>query len=165
MKPIWLVVCGAFLGMACNDLSVTNEQKPAIASDSMTAPGDSLSNIAPADSVPKNIQIDSVIYLAFAPDSISVAVKGHLDKRGDPVVCYLPIVQGKKLAASVIPDKAKASIRFSHIYLPDGKSDGPFGTVLKYNLTQKGMYKIYISPNMMAGDPVSSDFILKVKVE
>jgi hypothetical protein len=36
---------------------------------------------------------------------------------------------------------------------------------MKYDLVQRGVYKIYISPNRMAGDPMSTDFILKVKVE
>lgn len=165
MKLILLFICGVFIGMACNNSPGKHEQKSLPASDTITTPQNTTSNTATKDSVPRNIQIDSVIHLAFAPDSISVTVEGHLDKRGDPVICYLPVVMGKKLTAVVVPDKAKANIRFSHIYLPDGKSDGPFGNVLKYKLTQKGIYKIYIGSNMMAGDPVSSDFILKVKVE
>ena len=141
------------------------KKKSVTASDNIINQEDSVSNKTPADSVPQNIQIDSVIHLSFARDSTSVTVKGHLAKRGDPIICYLPVTIGKKLAASVIPDNKKATIRFSHIYLPDGKSDGPFGNTLKYDLKQKGLYKIYIGPNMMAGDPVGSDFVLKVKVE
>ena len=165
MKRILLIIYGLFIGMACNDLPGDAEKKSITTAENLTPLQDSLNNKVPPDSVPVNIQIDSVIHLSFAPDSISVTVKGHLDKRGDPVICYLPVVRGKKLIAVVVPDKEKANIRFSHIFLPDGKSDGPFGNTLKYNLAQKGIYKIYIGSNMMAGDPVSSDFVLKVKVE
>jgi len=165
MKAVLLVVCYILIGLACNDSPKTDEKKSETAGDSIIPERDSFSNTTTVDSVPQNIQIDSVIHLSFAPDSTSITVKGHLAKRGDPVICYLPVTIGKKLAASVIPDNKKATIRFSHIYLPDGKSDGPFGNTLKYNLTQKGVYKIYIGPNMMAGDPFSSDFVLKVKVE
>ena len=134
-----------------------NESNPVIA--------DVVDNKTATDSVPKNIQVDSVIQLDFAKDSSTVTAKGHLDKKGDPVICYLPITKGKKLTASLVPDNAKANIRFSKIHLPNGKTDGPFSPNLKYDLAQQGTYKIYIGPNRMAGDPVSTDFLLKVKVE
>ena len=163
MKPVQLIIYGAFIGIACNNSP--GEQISLTTTDSIIIPQNVVSMKTIADSVPQNIQIDSVIHFAFANDSFSVTVKGHLDKRGDPVICYLPVVEGKKLTAVVVPEKKRANIRFSHIHLPDGKSDGPFGNSLKYNLTQKGIYKIYIGTNMMAGDPVSSDFVVRVKVE
>lgn len=165
MKPVLLIVSGVLITIACNDSNKTDEKKSETASDNSIPQQDSFVNTTTADSVPQNIQIDSVIHLAFAPGNISVTVKGHLAKKGDPVICYLPVTHGKKLEASVVPDNKKATIRFSHLYLPDGKSDGPFGNTMKYELKQKGAYKIYIGHNMMAGDPVSSDFVLKVKVE
>lgn len=165
MKLIWLVVYSVSIASACNNSPAEDEKKSVTASENNIPKQDSAVIKNTADSVPTNIQIDSVIHLAFAKDSISVTVKGHLGKKGDPVICILPVVQGKKLTAVVTPEKKSATIRFSHISFPDGKSDGPFDNTLKYDLTQKGTYKIYIGPNMMAGDPVSSDFILKVKVE
>ena len=165
MKFLLVVVCGIFTWMACNDLPKMDEKGAGTASENTVLQQDTIINTNPADSVPKNIQFDSVIHLAFAPDSISVSVKGHVGKKGEPVICYLPVTVGKKLTASVIPDNKKATIRFSHIYFPNGKSDGPFGNTIKYDLAQRGTYKIYISPNMMAGDPASTDFVLKVKVE
>lgn len=150
---------------SCNNGSSTKEESIVPKADSIVQvePGENMT--AAIDSVPQNIQVDSVIHLAFAADSFSITVKGHIDKKGNPVICYLPVTKGNKLTASVVPDKAKATIRFSHIYLPDGKTDGPFGNTLKYSLKQRGTYKLYIGPNKMAGDPFSTDFILKVKVE
>jgi hypothetical protein len=167
MKPVLLITWSAFLTMACNDSTKKTVERTEIAGDSIIPNADSfVSNIASAaDTVPQNIQIDSVIHLDFAPGNVSVTVKGHVDKKGAPVICYLPVTIGKKLTASVVPDNKKATLRFSHIYFPDGKSDGPFGNTLKYGIKQKGTYKIYIGPNKMAGDPVSSDFTLTVKVE
>jgi len=165
MRYILLSWCSVFLTIACNDQVKKTEPEPAMVKEIKSEPTESKTAIVASDSVPKNIQIDSVIHLAFARDSISVTVKGHLDKKGDPVICYLPITKGKKLTASITPEKAKANIRFSYIYLPNGKSDGPFSPSMKYDLVQRGVYKIYISPNRMAGDPMSTDFILKVKVE
>jgi hypothetical protein len=165
MRCILLICCSVFLTVACNEEGKQVESGPTLIKESNPASIDSVAAEVKVDSVPKNIQVDSVIHLAFAKDSTSVEVKGHLDKKGDPVICYLPVTNGKKLTASVTAEKAKANIRFSHIYLPNGKSDGPFSPSLKYDLVQRGVYKIYISPNRMAGDPVSTDFILKVKVE
>ena len=165
MRCILLICCSVILGMACSEHDKKKETKSDLVKDIKTGTLVPEPALIGGDSVPKNIQVDSIIQLAFAPDSFSVTVKGHLDKKGEPVICYLPIEKGKKLTASVTPEKPKANIRFSHIYLPDGKSDGPFSPSLKYNLIQKGTYKIYISPNRMAGDPVSTDFVLKVKVE
>lgn len=165
MRYILLTTCSVFLTVACNEQVKEADGSPVLVKESREVSSDSGNATEKSDSVPKNIQVDSVIQLAFPKDSISVTVKGHLDKKGDPVICYLPVTTGKKLTASVTPEKAKANIRFSHIYLPDGKSDGPFGPRLKYDLVRRGVYKIYISPNRMAGDPVSTDFTLTVKVQ
>jgi hypothetical protein len=165
MRYILLMGCSLLLVAACNDDGKKVEAAPELVKESSIAVADSVVPDVHTDSIPKNIQVDSVIQIAFANDSTSVTVKGHLDKKGDPVICYLLVTEGKKLTASVTPEKTKANIRFGHLYLPDGKSDGPFSPNLKYDLVQRGVYKLYISPNKMAGDPVSTDFTLKVKVE
>jgi len=165
MKPVLFSAFVVSISWACNNSPAVTDEKPVAAGDSNIIMSDSIVATSRVDSVPMNIQIDSVIHLAFAKDSVSVTVKGHIDKKGDPVICILPVVQGKKLTAFITPEKRNATIRFSHINFPDGKSDGPFGSSLKYDLKQKGTYKLYIGPNMMAGDPVSSDFVLNVKVE
>ncbi|MEP7376593.1 MAG: hypothetical protein ABI675_24560 [Chitinophagaceae bacterium] len=165
MRYILLGCCSVFFTLACNDQGKKIDTQPALVKEIKSDSASPRTTVVASDSVPKNIQIDSVIHLAFARDSISVTVKGHLDKKGDPVICYLPVTKGKKLTASITPEKAKANIRFSYIFLPNGKSDGPFSPSMKYDLVQRGVYKIYISPNKMAGDPISTDFTLKVKVE
>ncbi len=164
MKCIVLIGYSIFFITACNNPDKKTEIEPVV-KESMMVSVDSVNSTVARDSVPTNLQVDSIIHLAFPPDSVSVTVKGHLDKTGEPVVCFLPVSKGRKLTASVVPEKPKANIRFSHIYLPNGKSDGPFSPNIKYHLAQKGVYKLYIAPNRMAGDPVSTDFVLKVKVE
>jgi hypothetical protein len=163
MKYI-LLACSILTGVSCNEQVKKGKAKMVLAAETKAISPDSISKTIVKDSIPQNIQIDSVIHLSFAKDSSSVTVKGHLDKKGDPVICYLPVVKGKKLTAVVTPEKAKANIRFNHILLPDGKTDGPFSPSIKYDLVQKGTYKLYIGHNRMAGDPVSSDFVLTVKV-
>ncbi len=165
MKTSFPIFLSLFFGVACN-VQVSETELPSEQPiENMDSPQKLRAIFPTEDSVPANIQIDSVIHISFIKDSGLVVVKGHLKKAGDPVICYLPVKRGKKLTATIIPDKGKANFRFSHLILPDGKSDGPFGNVLKYDIKQKGNYKLYIAPNKMAGDPVSSDFDLKIKVE
>ena len=164
MKGI-LLVCGAIFAIACNDQAKQGKTEMVLTTEADSAHSDFTEMTETKDSIPRNIQVDSVIHLAFMKDSSSMTVKGHLDKKGDPVICYLPVINGKKLTAMVTPEKGKANIRFSHIYLPNGKSDGPFSPSMKYNLIGEGLYKLYIAPNRMAGDPVSTDFTLTVKVQ
>ncbi len=159
MKLVPVFICTALL-FSCNNAT---EQEKVAPAGSIQSSADSVAG-SMKDSVPPNIQVDSVIHLAFAPGSNAINVKGRLDKRGDPVICYLRVVQGKTLTATVTAGNEKATIRFSHIYLPDGSSDGPFGQTLKYKLHQQGVYRIYIGPNKMAGDPAGTAFDLHVKV-
>lgn len=159
------MLAAVLLLVACENASTPNEEPADSLAESIESHRVENSGAMESDSVPKNIQVDSVIHLSFAPDSISTTVKGHLDKKGNPVICYLPVTKGDRLSASLIPENKNATIRFSHIIMPDGKSDGPFGSTMKYALRQKGVYRIYIGPNKMAGDPVSTNFVVNVKVE
>lgn len=153
---IFLTACLTFI--ACNNPAPVTEAKEE-AKD--TAP--------PPPSIPKveikNLQKDSTIHFVFEPGVDSAVGKGHLDKKGDPVICYVEVSKGKKISGKVIPEKAGANIRFSHIYMPDGSSDGPFGQAIEYKIKQKGLYRLFISPSRMAGDPESTDFTVVIKIE
>ena len=83
------------------------KSSPGLVKESRTASVDSVTAKLKVDSVPKNIQVDSVIQLAFAADSISVTVKGHLDKKGDPVICYLPVTKGEEVNGQCYSRKSK----------------------------------------------------------
>lgn len=149
---------------ACSALTACNNSAP------VTEAKEEAKDTAPATvSIPKgdikNIQTDSTIRFSFTPGIDSAVGKGHLDKKGDPVICYFEADKGQKITGKLIPDNAGANIRFSHIYMPDGSSDGPFGQTIEYRAKQKGIYRLFISPNRMAGDPESTDFTVTVKVK
>ncbi|MET0394315.1 MAG: hypothetical protein ABW019_14310 [Chitinophagaceae bacterium] len=131
----------------------------------MTIQKDTLPDADTTATTGQNVQHDSVIYLAFLPDSNSLTARGRLDADHTPVVCYLPVATGSKLTAFLIPANQPANIRFNQLFLPDGSSDGPFGQKLEYQLPQKGIYKLYIGSSLMANDAYSGDFLLRVKVE
>lgn len=169
MKICFNFLLLVFVAAGCNSAGAP-EEKPVAAEEQQSAEPElpeqsQLSNQPPGDTVPYNIQIDSVIHLSFGKGNNSVSVTGHLDKSGEPVICMLPVGPGRELSASLTPANKDVVIRFSHIHLPDGTTDGPFGANLKYKLVDEGLYKIYIGPNMMAGKAASTDFTLNVRVD
>lgn len=154
---------------ACNNKQPSPEVQVAPAStitDSSEVPAKDNLITSPAamDSVPSNIQIDTLIHIDFPKDSTQLSIRGSLNKDADPVTCYLPVDVKKNLDARLLPEDAGLNIRFSQIILPDGESDGPFGKQLKYKLDQQGTYKIIIGPNRMASGKKSGDFVLKIAI-
>ena len=119
---------------------------------------------ASADTVPKNIQVDTVIHLAFAPDSISLTARGSINSKSSPVICYIEIPEKCNLQATIIPDDNKLNVRFSQIIMPDNSSDGPFSRQLKYRIKQRGRYKFIISPNNMAEGKRNGNFLLRMRI-
>ncbi len=155
MRIIIFMTCLVFI--ACNNPSSVPEAREEAKDTAPPLP-------AIPESAIKNIQQDSTIHFVFEPGVDSAMGKGHLDKKGDPVICYVEVEKGKKISGRVIPDKEGANIRFSHIYMPDGSSDGPFGQTIEYKTKQKGLYRLFVSPNRMAGDPESTDFTVVIKI-
>ncbi|MCG2617206.1 hypothetical protein LZZ85_23120 [Terrimonas sp. NA20] len=158
MRRILSLFAGSLFFLSCNNSAPVKEAKEEAKDTAAAQPLPTEVDIA-------FVQKDSTIHLVLKGGGIdSVSGKGHIDKKGTPVICYLDLDKGNKLTGKVIPDKAGANIRFSHIYMPDGSSDGPFGQTIEYTAKQKGTYRLYVSPNMMAGDPESTDFVVTVVV-
>lgn len=153
---------------ACNNDTVNNNAvKTPVAGDTsvkLMAKKDNLAAVK-NDTVPKNIQVDTVMHLAFEKDSSSLTAKGCLNKKSEPVICYLPVDRHATIIAQLVPKDKDLNIRFSQIIMPDGQSDGPFTRSIKYELKQKGLYKLIISPNHMADGKKSGDFLLQLKVK
>jgi len=158
MRTIIFLLAVCLSVIACNNAAPVTEAKEEAKDTAPPPPSITKAEI-------KNLQQDSTIHFVFEPGVDSAAGKGHLDKKGDPVICYVEVDKGKKISGKVIPDKEGANIRFSHIYMPDGSSDGPFGQSIEYKAKQKGVYRLFISPNRMAGDPESTDFTVVIKIE
>ncbi len=157
MRRILLFITAAVCLLACNNAAPVTEAKEEAKDTATSQPIPDEADIAVT-------QKDSTIHFTIKAGPDSISGKGHLDKKGDPVICYIDLEKGNKLTGKVIPDKAGANIRFSHIYMPDGSSDGPFGQTIEYIAKQKGTYRLFVSPNRMAGDPESTGFVVVVKV-
>ncbi len=74
-------------------------------------------------------------------------------KERQSVVLRFTAGKGEALTAELIPEDARANVRFAQIGMPDGTADGPFGASMEYPLTASGEYTLRIAENTMAGDP------------
>ncbi|MBN8864529.1 MAG: hypothetical protein J0H92_14235 [Sphingobacteriales bacterium] len=115
------------------------------------------------DTIPYNVQIDTVIHLSL--DSVQTATaKGAISKTKSQVYCFLSVKKKQTIRARLIPATDDLNIRFSQLIFPDKTTDGPFGRELVYPVRQPGTYQLVISPNRMASGPFNGDFELKVSL-
>lgn len=160
MKKNFILIAGCIILFACNN--------PKGAKEAREEAKDTAANASPVI-IPDNDKVvqqaDSTIRFVQQAGMDSLVGKGRLEKNGDPVICYVDLEKGKKIIGTIIPDKAGANIRFSHIYMPDGSSDGPFSQTIEYPINQTGTYRLFISPNRMAGDPINTDFTIVLKLK
>lgn len=102
--------------------------------------------------------------LVVSPDSDTLIKELTFKNKETHVETSFIISKGDSLFAVLTSRDAKANIRITQIQFPDSTFDGPFGRELKYKISEDGNYKIIMGPNMMAGDPWTGDFTLKVWV-
>ena len=154
----YLYIFLALVCVACGNNTVSEKQDEK----------DTLSNgkikTEPAGNLPVNMQEDNSINFSFAPDSSTLTAKGSINSVKDHITGYLPVDRNAELTAQLIPDDEDLNIRFTQIIMPDSSMDGPFGRQLRYTLTQKGLYKIIISPSTMAEGKVKGDFLVRIQV-
>ena len=81
---------------------------------------------------------------------------------GKSVVFTFNVGAPAKLSGKVSSADSLANIRFSQIILPDNTADGPFGPEISYDLKQLGTYQLIVNENMMAGDPWSGEFTIRI---
>lgn len=115
------------------------------------------------DTIPYNIQIDTVIHISF--DSIqSATAKGAIGPSKRQVYCYVPVSKKQTIRARLIPSSNEMNIRFSQLIFPDRHTDGPFGKELVYAIKEPGMYQLLIAPNNMASGKITGDFEVEIKL-
>ncbi len=70
-----------------------------------------------------------------------------------------------KMTARLSSKDSTANVRFAQIAMPNGDMDGPFSTIISYDLSIKGDYLLFIHENQMAGDPWSGDFDVNISLD
>lgn len=68
-----------------------------------------------------------------------------------------------KMKLSVPGDSG--NIRISQLMMPSGEMDGPFGKTYERHLDAVGTYQVIIAESMMAENPYTGDYHLKIGVE
>lgn len=151
----WVVL----LLMACNSPQEKNIPARTIEPEPVTFDG----VVNEPDTIPYNVQIDTVIHLSL--DSVrSVSAKGAISKTKSQIYCYFSVSKKQTIRARLIPASEDLNIRFSQLIFPDRHTDGPFGRELVYVLRQPGLYQLVIAPNRMASGPFNGDFELQVSL-
>lgn len=156
----WIIYIVAITLIACNNEPASQQVTPE--GDTTVTLKDTIPAPMHADTL--NQQMDTVVQVKFGADSSAITLEGHLNKKGDPLIYYVPVKKGNKISVQLTPEKPRDNIRISHIQMPDGNTDGPFGQSLDYKLKGPGLYKLYISPNRMAGDPAAVDFKIRIRI-
>lgn len=174
---LWLIFLQVFF--ACT--SPADKQYEKKDSTVTTSPGDTIgrggdtpSPLPVQDSVNRNTGTNGgdmdpgttgrVVNVSFADTSRRV-VRGKLIANGPDLVYEFTTDRVSRLNAIVSPDKIGCNIRISRIMFPGGKSDGPFGKELKYDLSDKGKHQIIVGPNRMAGNPEDCEFTIRLILE
>lgn len=148
----WMIFFGLILLFSCNAGTVKYEEK-----DSVTA----------SKPAPPILDQHSVIApkRELYPGSDTLREELTLKDKSLHVEMSFTITKGDSLFAELTSNDDRANIRVTQIEFPDNTFDGPFGRVVKYKITQNGRYKLIMGPNMMAGDPWTGDFGVKVWVK
>lgn len=68
-----------------------------------------------------------------------------------------------KMKLSVPGDSG--NIRINQLLMPDGEMDGPFGKTYEARFDEAGTYQVIIAESMMAEDPYTGDYHLKIEIE
>lgn len=58
-----------------------------------------------------------------------------------------------------------SNIRINQLIMPDGQRDGPFGQTVTDSLTQTGTYQLVIAESMMAENPYSGPYTVKIELK
>jgi hypothetical protein len=89
-------------------------------------------------------------------------IKGHITANKHHPQYIVPALKGQTLTVLLKPTPKGGNVRINQIQQPGGAFDGPFGDSLSYTFKRDGNLSIIIAENLMAGDPYTGNFILKL---
>jgi len=91
-------------------------------------------------------------------------IKGHLSANQTRPTYTFSAKKGQTITATIKPLKKGGNVRINQIQQPGGAFDGPFGDSLSYTFKKNGQIRLIIGENLMAGDPYTGDFLLRVRI-
>ena len=164
MKRLLVILLSSIV--ACNNSDLKSKNTDTVTdSNDISQEGKKNSNGPNDRKTAESEKNDSTILITFPHDSTWVTVNGKMKGINHPITVFIPVKQGKRLTAIILPEDSTANIRINQIFTPSGKADGPFGKELKRSLHEQGTYKIILAENMMQGEEWKGNFKLTIRVE
>lgn len=91
-----------------------------------------------------------------------IFIKGHISANKHQPHYTIPGLRGQTITAIIRPSEKGGNVRINQIQQPGGAFDGPFGDSLSYTFKRDGNIQFIIGENLMAGDPYTGDFVLRI---
>lgn len=111
-------------------------------------------------------------------DSTKSTAMEQIDKKSaSPIIFERSKVQGEKDTLSfevpracavhitLATETASSNIRINQLVKPDGQTDGPFGKTLTDSLTETGTYQLVIAESLMAENPYTGPYTLRIELK
>lgn len=151
---------------SCNSNSTTPEASSLLPDSFSTIAEPVLDALPPVtrDSVPPNIQIDSVVMVVMPPGDSIIHIQAALEPAINQVICRWKVDKPQRLQARIKPENGRLKLRFAELLFPDQSIQGPFGRDLNIELEREGMYQLRIAPNQMAGSKNRGEFEIFWKI-
>ena len=108
---------------------------------------------------------DTLQKQTLSPAGDTLFFKLKMDSSGKHLTIPVSISSGQIFFATLFSNDKNANLRITQIGFPDSTFDGPFGKSLQTKIKMPGDYKIIVGENMMAGDPWTGNFEMKVWVK
>ncbi|MBS7253627.1 hypothetical protein [Flavobacterium branchiicola] len=159
MKSIYIFLVVIFF-ISCQQKETKNV--PVSVADSITV-NKNTGNLK--ENKEENRQKDDTIFMNYKDDKGVFIAEGIIDSIHSKIYLKFKNEDLGQLNATIIPATGKGNIRFNQIIFPDNTADGPFGTDLKIQLTQKGNYILVIGPSLMADSPYWGKFNVQLDVK
>lgn len=101
----------------------------------------------------------------LSPGKDTLQLNLEMMNAGEHVTIPVNVLSGDSIFGQLRSNDQSANLRFTQIALPNQTFDGPFDRDLSYSIKKPGRYALIIGQNLMAGDPWSGKFTLKVWVK
>ncbi|MEZ0608981.1 hypothetical protein ACAW74_10725 [Fibrella sp. WM1] len=161
MNNYRLAVLIAFGLLSCQQTRQTSTTSSRIDSGSAEATDNAVPNPATSNTV----FTGDTVRVSLGKEASPVTLSVRSDSLHATVICALQVTQPGTLSAEIMPSEKGQNIRFSQIYLSDGKTDGPFGQTLTYAVKQAGLVQLRVSPSQMASGPYAGTFTIRLQLK
>lgn len=89
----------------------------------------------------------------------------RIKKTGQKDTLTFTLAQGDSVKMELLlPEGKTGNIRINQLIAPDGKMDGPFGSLYSDSLKLPGNYKVIIAESLMQENPYEGAYTLRITI-